>query len=298
MKLINYIAGLLPSLGKNDILDDLEVLSKEIRESTLPVYSTALETLLANGTVSPESEAFEGLMGRKFPDVKVHYIKHTYNTLKRVDDFVPVLRSLVEKSMASKTTRDAMTHLRGQILHYVEAATLVTRYARRNLHYIVICEAAASKGRKRSRGEGMSEAQVTWLNDNRVAFLDACFSLNRDKKESTKAFKAIPDVVVRDDGVAEANIGPRVLDPFKLGFIPPQFNIVYQVGIRVAEYQAARLKSAKEEAKVLEYRLLELRQSADGVKDAKLQQLIEYTEDRVQKLNYKISKQEEEYTDV
>jgi primosomal protein N'' len=50
-----------------------------------------------------------------------------------------------------------------------------------------------------------------------------------------------------------------------------------------------------EEKRMLEFRLLQLKQAEEGKKDAKLQQQIEYTEGRLQKINYKLKKMEEKY---
>lgn len=63
----------------------------------------------------------------------------------------------------------------------------------------------------------------------------------------------------------------------------------------IADWQVSRYKAAQEEKRMLEFRLLKLKLQSTGKADAKLDQNIEYTEQRLQQLNFKLHKMEQEY---
>lgn len=298
MKITKFISSLLPSMNRSDIKEDLATLNKELQETTLPAYITAVEQLAERDFTDDRTREFDKLFEQRVNKMKGrNHIVHIHHTLKELEKTVVVLNKMVDKHFATKIARESMTYLRAEILRYIAAATFVVKYSRRHLHYVLICEINAKDGRTHALGKELSKAELEWLRENARGYMDALNSLSDDSKAVEKSLKAIPDAVISEERneAVEATVGKRKLDPFRLGFLPPRFNIIYLIGMRVAEYQANRLRAAKEEAKALEYRLLELRQVEEGERDAKLQQLIEYTEDRVRKLNYKIKKAEEDY---
>lgn len=85
------------------------------------------------------------------------------------------------------------------------------------------------------------------------------------------------------------------MDPYHFGLIPIKMNPIYHIRMAIAEWQVARYNAAIEEKRALEYRLLALKASSDGKKDAKLEEAIEYSEARLAKLNYKLATMEEDY---
>ena len=78
-------------------------------------------------------------------------------------------------------------------------------------------------------------------------------------------------------------------------FIPVWLNPIYHIGMRIAEWQAKRYKSAKEELSLLQLRKLNLERVSAGKPDAKIQSEIKYLEARIQGLNFDIDEMEKKY---
>ena len=72
-------------------------------------------------------------------------------------------------------------------------------------------------------------------------------------------------------------------------------NPIYHIRIRIAEWQAAKYQEAKEERSMVELRLLSLKELKSGKDNARLEQQIEYNQERLSKLTAKIGRMEENY---
>jgi hypothetical protein len=73
-----------------------------------------------------------------------------------------------------------------------------------------------------------------------------------------------------------------------------EMNPIYHFRLMIAEWQANRYKSYKEKKKLLEVKLLRLRLLREGKRDPKLDKEIDYIESLVGKLEYSMSKMEED----
>ena len=118
-----------------------------------------------------------------------------------------------------------------------------------------------------------------------------------DKKKTVEdRFDSIPEIGANDDAIqmANATAEPLDLDPFAFGLIPLGLNPIYHVRLAISEWQAKRYRTAEEESRMLEFRLLQLQEIAKGNKDAALQQQIEYNQNRLNKLRYSLKEMEED----
>ena len=104
-------------------------------------------------------------------------------------------------------------------------------------------------------------------------------------------------MTVNADSIANTNsiIGANRTDPFQFGLIPIVLNPIYHVRMAIADWQVTRYKAAQEEKRMLEFKLLKLKLAQTGKKDARLDEQIEYTAGRLDKLNYKLKTMEEQY---
>ena len=92
-----------------------------------------------------------------------------------------------------------------------------------------------------------------------------------------------------------ASVGASRVDPMNFGLIPIVLNPIYHVRMMIADWQVNRFKAADEERKLLEFKLLKMKMTDGGKRDANVDRQIEYTEGRLQKLNYKLMEMEKSY---
>lgn len=298
MRIDKFLKNLIPSFKKDVLREELANVRKEISDNTIPQYASALEVFARHKFSSKEVLGFERGFDRAVKtEFRGNFVTITYETLKRIVDNMPVLERLVERSFVEDVFRDALTYLRANVIQYLEQVGFVAKYARRLMIWVSYEETQELDKKSGIVGQGPTKAEIKWLLDNASAFYMAINSLAVKKQVVEKAFSDIPDAIVTEEGNAEveATVGADKTDPFKFGFVAHPLNPFYLFGKIRAERQVKRYESAKEEARLLELRLLNMRQRQAGNTDPKLQQNIEYSEDRLQKLNIQIQDMEEDY---
>jgi len=179
----------------------------------------------------------------------------------------------------------------------LEAGAFLSKYARKFLMYVYVLETSKFEDSGIDKIENcLSPAEITWLENNFANFVLLINSLSVKPDATRKLLAEIPEIVITPENAktVPAQFGEAV-DPFKMGFIPVNLNIIYHIRMRVAEWQAKRYHAAKEELRVLQLRKINLEKLMERKPDAKIQNEIEYAESRINALNYEIEKMEQEY---
>lgn len=297
MKFEKYIQSLLPTFGKDRVLEDCRVTRTEIKDVTLPLYDTAVPLFkgykFKSGDVQEQIASFNRLCHPGSDNIITHIQKALKASLENLDE----VEALVEKTYNEEVAGSGLTYLKANLLQFTECLNFVSRYARRYLLWIYVAETAQIPDSETDLSEAMAPAEIEWI---KINFIPFCTALNVVSIPTTKVKKAlndIPDIVVTEENVRSlsATMGENKLDPFEVRLIPVWLNPIYHIRMFVAEWQANRYKAALEERKLIELRHLNLKKRQEGKPDARLQKEIAYTEQRLRNINFKISKMEKDY---
>jgi len=296
MSIGKYVTSLLPSFDKGRVEEDIRVLNEELRENTIPPYQSAAEHFSREKFTSKLTQEFDQTFGRSTNlerSLQGRYPVSIHKVFERSLETLGNLESEIDKLFGRDIAAGGLTYARANMLRLLEVMSFATRYSRKLLLWTYHEE---KKALGRDIGEPFTKAEIEWLHENRNAFFAAMRVLGRKPREITGALKNIPDMVVvpEEVEVAEQTVGSAKLDPLSMGLIPIKLNPIYHVRMAIAEFQVARYKSGVEERRALEYRMLALKELREGKEDARLEQEIEYTENRIKKLNHKLAKMEEE----
>lgn len=296
MNIGKYVASLLPSFEKSRIEEDIRIQREELSENTIPPYASAAEWFEVDGFSSRENKDYDKLFTRSVEvdrKIRGNYITVVHGALERALESVQMIEEGLDKHFGRDVAAGGMTYTRANILRYLEVVSFGTRYARKLLLWTLHNEKSAA-GRR--IGDPFTKAEEKWLQENRRAFFQAVRVMAHQAKDIRAILTNIPDMVVvpEEIEIAKETVGLAKIDPLKMNLIPTWANPVYHVRMAVAEWQVARYKAAQEEKRMLEYRLLALKELREGKEDAKLEQQIEYTENRVKKLNHRMAKLGEE----
>ncbi|MAP22772.1 MAG: hypothetical protein CL582_17735 [Alteromonadaceae bacterium] len=295
MKIAKYVNSLLPRFDRGDLLRNLEGLEKELSEYTLPSYADAAPLLadfeFKDDMVKDFQRAFEKSVDTR---LRGNHIEVTHFLLKKVHKNVGVTKRLTEKFFSRDIVKSSLTYGKAQLLQVAEAYDFINRYARKWLIYTLGVETQMYR-QNSMVGKEMTPAEIKWLEANGRLFLDLINRLAVDSKELESAIEGIPDIEIDEETVDAviANTGATKLDPMRVGVHGVILNPVYHIRMAIAEWQVSRYEAAKEERKMLEYQILDLQHAKDGKNDPKIEKAIEYTRDRITKLNRKIAKMEE-----
>lgn len=295
MKIAKYLSSLLPSFGRDQVLEDIRITHAEIKEFTQPSYESAAQLFKSWKFKSKVLEAQIATFGRMVPSAGRENIvgviaKSWKPILENLDD----VKDMVQRTYGEEVGGLGLTYLKANLLQFTECCAFVSKYARKLLVYIYVCETAEYEEGSTKVAESLTPAEMEWIAVNFVSFCTALNIASGNPVQVKKQMADIPDIVVTSENAETlpATIGERKTDPFKMKLIPIVMNPIYHVGMFVAEWQANRYKAAKEEVKLLELRRLNLEKLHAGKPDAHVQKEIAYMEGRIQKLNYQIAKME------
>lgn len=296
MDIAKYLQSIIPAFSRDQVQEDLEDIAKEIDTHVLPIYVTANNELGSGKLLSANATSFEDIfeknVGFKY---KGNHISAIYESMKNAKDLTKLLQRLVDENFAIDVTKAGFDLLRTNIMQLTEILSFTVRYARRHLNYIVLSEMGQYKDLKIE--DYFTAGERDWIKNGRMAFIKGIDIIHKPAGEIETKLKTIPSVLVTPETVDTTHgvFGKDKTDPLDLRFIPIVLNPIYHIRIRIAEWQAAKYQEAKEERSMVELRLLSLKELKSGKDNARLEQQIEYNQERLSKLTAKIGRMEENY---
>lgn len=294
MKILNYIRAIANMFSKDTLRDDIRNTINELNQSTIPAYNTTMTILKTWTFKSPEMKqqiaAWNGLTDFKGNNI----IVSIHTGLVAAEDNLRFIEKYVETNFGEDIIAAGLTFPKAQVLQFVDACSFASKYARKFLNYVIVCETAQFPDAAIIVGEEITKAELAWLLDNFQNFILALNAAGTNPNQLPKLIADMPDVVVSEDSeqVSRAIGGDKKTDPLKMGLIPIVLNPLYHYGMAKAEWQAKRHKAAQEELKLLQLRKLALEKLSNGKPDLGLKRQIDYMAGRIQNLNYEIAKLE------
>lgn len=298
MKLANFMKSLLKTFRKDRIEEDCRLRLNELKTLTLPAYEDA--SVIFKGGNKWKSERMKNHQNTFANLVKANGSRDMIGTiekgLKQTIENLEFLSKVVDKTFNDTVAIEGMTFVKAQILQLIEAAGFVSNYARKFLNYAYTAESAEVEDSGVVFADSITPAEVKWVEENFGNFCLALQAIMCPTTELEKALENIPDVVINDDNIdsLQSTVGAIKLDPRGMGLITVRMNIIYHIGMAVAEYQTMRYRAAKEELKMLQLKKMQLELLNERKPNPALQKDIEYVEQRVQALNFRIAKTEAE----
>jgi hypothetical protein len=298
MKTANYLTSLLPTFGKDQVLEDCRLTRGEIANGTLPAYEAA-SPLFKSWKFKSEKLKDNFASFQRLTHTTGSFVEAVQKGLKVTLDNLDDIEDQIGKTYNEDVASSGLTYLKANLLQFTEACGFVSKFARKYLNYIYTLETAELEDPdlQVSTLETLVRAEVEWLQANFISFATAFGIVSTPTQNLRKAIAGIPDIVVTADNVNTlgATIGHAKLDPMQFGLLPLWMNPIYHVRMAVAEWQATRYKEMQEELRMVSLRKLNLERLADGKPDAKIQKEIAHYGTRAGDLSYKLNKMEREY---
>lgn len=297
MSIKDFFSSLLPSFERDRISEDVAELRKELHDHVLPAYLRASKLTNGKGFKSDEVAAFDTQFNTALREYgRYGFIEGTYRLFSPLEAQLKTIDEMIDSMFAKDVTKETMTYQKVSVLRYLEVMRFVLRYSARSLLWATELETRAILGQEVK--SDLTPAEQAWLKDNARGYLDALPILNQSASELKQTLRSIPEVIVVPErmDVVRQTVGAHKLDPLQLGFLSTsRYNLVYHLRMYYAEWQVKRYKAMVEEKRTLEFRLLALQEAYEGKQDAKLGQAIEYSQGRLQRLNYELARLEERY---
>lgn len=294
MKNDQYLESLLPSFSKERVTEDCRLTRAEIKDVSLPLYDTASKVFKGHKFKNAELQNMQEIYGRM---VKGHpggllegVAKALHQALENLDEVEKLIDQVYNEDVAGA----GLSYLKANLLQFTEWASFTSRYSRQLLIYVLILETAEYPDSGTAVGESLEPAEIEQIKAN---FIHFCTALNVVAQPTAKlqaSLAGIPDIAITKENIntLKATMGSDKIDPFAVGLIPIWLNPIYHIRMEVAAWQADRYIATKEEKKLVELRLLNLKRVQANKPDAGNQKEIAYSESRLSKLNYKLQQAE------
>lgn len=293
MRLSDFISSILPRLRKDEVLEDLRITAGELANVVTPAYVDANKYLKSSKFDSPEAQEAIKTFYRNYKadrtnkNIVVEIHDRLPNLLKNLQFVSDQNDDLLERDIL----KDGLTAKKAILLRAAEQLSFISRYSIDLLNYLLVVE-TLKKGGQAERAAPIIEKKLI---DNVVNFGRLLAVYGKDPEDFVEVFDTLPEVVVNEKTYAAlaAAYSADKLDPMETllmsGF---EANPIYHIRLVVAEWQADRYKVYKDKKRMLELRLLQLKMLDDKNPDPKIEREIEYIQNRIEGLEFKMAKME------
>lgn len=307
MKPLSFLNSLLSNFKKQTVLEDIRQTRTLLVTVVAPSYENALRLFGARKFINPALQKDWETFRRSVKGSQgANTIVAIEKTLKPMLSTLELAERLVEKDYAEDVEGMGMTYYKAAVLQMIESIGFASDYAVKYLNYVIVVETSEIYPGDPDEAEGQEQADLTsaltpselrFLNERFNDFCTIMSTLTKPTDKIKQDFEAIPDIAVTASGdtVITQTVGRDKIDPFSHGFVPLPMNLIYHARMRVADWQHERYEKAKAEKQILELRKLKMQKAIEGKKDPSLEKQIEYTQKRIDDLNARIRKVEEEY---
>lgn len=291
MSIFKFLMGQKTMMSKEEVISSISSTTQIIREYTLPAAKTAAQLwtgqkFKSNAAKDIQSSFLRSVKGKSLFDAMADTMENTLVLLGFIQEYAERIFSNTEANIG-------LTYSKAMTLRLTQAAEVANVYSRRLINYIYWLESEALG----SEVVGPKQGEIDWLDSNFDSYCVAMKALQKDKDQLEQSFKQLPDAVVSSNTemTFTSTLGLNKIDPLGLNQLSVRWNPFYLIGMLVAEWQVDRYKQAKDELQLLEYRKLQIERLREKGQDAKLDQEIEYLQERITGVHAKLDKMEKTY---
>lgn len=287
MNPFEYLKTLLPVIRKDTIQSELETLRKETSPARLSVFLGATEYYGGEALRNTHAQALAKRLNdqdRRWE--RSNYIPTLTQLLAGVPAKLAVLSVYVDK-MQRDVTPESLNYQRATVIRYLEVLSFLVDFSNDLLLWTAYGEDLALDGKPNAAPLSGTPAERALFEKELPTFIQASKLLFIQAQDLEKALKALPDLEIDADGIGEAVSGPA-LDPLKMNFIAPRWNPIFHLRMDLAQHAVNRFHTRNEQARLAEYKLMELRQKKAGnPTDPKLQKAIDTYSKELTRLRFK-----------
>lgn len=296
MNLTKLLGVISPTIYKRDLADQLYNLAKELEESTIPSYAEANQLFQRWDFKTKEVKrllpTFNAIVRKRSGNI----ITTTYDVLKNISVMTTKMRDQVNKTFEDKTANSALTYKKAQYLLFLDAVKFYSSYVREFLNYVIIAETGNTDSGNQIK-KSLTDAQRSVVESFYTNYCQLTNAFTLEAANVIRLLEDVPDIIIVPDNIplVEAAHGKRKVDPLGFNFISADKNPFYSFQLSSALADHQKYQKALEERELLRLRLLGLQRNLDGTPDPAVEKEIDVYQDRIQKLDYQIKKEEDKY---
>jgi len=303
MNLANFIERLLPRMDKSRILEDVRMTRSEIENILSPTYTEAVKFFSNEKQFKSEKvKELTSIFYRNFDNNvsfnNAHQNKKERTIIQTIQVRIPnliknaqELETQIEAIFSRDIIREGLTAKKAALIRAAEYLSFVSRFSIDFLNYMYTQEMLVRSFDIEESDLPPKKIEMIEKNIGVYASLFGAFSVDPD--EFKNKYSKVPDIYITVSEYSKAVTmhDETTIDPIQAPIIKGfEYNPVYHLRMLYAEWQADRYKAYRDKKRVLEVKLLNLELENEGKHDPKLQKEAEYIQNRINTIEYKMSK--------
>lgn len=291
MSILNFVNGLIPSFGKKDVREKINVIGSKINEIAIPMIDNLLQDLNEAELKSAYGKKLSQLA--RNPHEKAPYLSYTKRSLESASKLTDLLQDFSGKHLGADIRVEGLTYQKANFLRLVELLDFFVDYSIRQMTFLVASE---SNIEAFGHGDGnpFTQAELRFLDINQSAWFRVAELLQNDPKTIVAKIEKVPEVLLADGDPSQVPaLAGGNADPLRMGFIPGVSHIFHWLGMRKVDWELARYDRAMKEKRDVELRLEALRQRRSGQIDARTESIITNYEKELTILRARIADMED-----
>ncbi len=291
MKIGAFIKALLPKLEKDTLAEDLRITLDELDKIVIPAYNSALPFFKTYSPVSKEVALLSSSFKRNYSNPKMakqpNFISDICIALPNVRANAETILGQAEQILSEDIISEGLTAKKVLLVRAASMLSFISRYSIDLLNLVYEAEAQATGTPESYESIKLAPKVRERTLKHIVQFGLLLSDYGMEGKKFADSLSAVPDILINSKNASSvASVyKEKEVDPFSDSYMPGfTASPIYHVRLVIAEWQNSRYQANKEKKQVLELRLLYLKQLKDKGSNAALEREIEYTQNRVTKL--------------
>ena len=233
-------------------------------------------------------QKYVGAMSRAV-NFRGNFLELFFKSLENARAGLSVVVAEIRRLFAFQFSNTNLTIQRANMLKFVDALSFYIRWGRKFMLFLVTQE---SQARGRATSSSFSPAETDWVQSNLDQFVGLYPAMILNPSELKQKLNQASDAEINAEtyDLATRSLGDGKMDPLRMSGFSPQQNPFLTLGKYIAEMRVARYRAAEEEYKVLQFRILELREMLAGNPTSPvLQKQIKMYEERLSEFEFDLA---------
>lgn len=280
MNILTYIQSLLPTFGKDRVLEDLRLARTELQDLRPTIKEAAKVLTKVKSKHSQELNRFAtGLsLGYKSNDTIFSFLS---NNINNVIDHIDLLERLAKQELPDTIASKGLDLRQVNLVQLSEAISFVSEFT----HFLCVfltrneyIEITTEK-KLESNSSNLPYEQEVFENGYK-SYLIALRVLTKPVKDTETALANIPQIIAAgvDYNVLRATTGAARMDVGQLAAQGFEWNPIYHVRLSIVERRELRYREAKAQLACFQLQLQRCKVAVAGKQDARLDREIAYLE--------------------
>lgn len=300
MNILNYIKSLLTRLSKDTIMEDIRITKGELQLGVIPAYDAAdkyfsTSKLKSEAVLDLSNVFYRNYNGIKTRGGRTNIISTVNSVISNVLDNLNTVDTQLDDTLEHDVIKDGLTAKKAILIRAAEHISFISGYSIDLLNYIYYHESLSllPKDNDNDSENVLTKAQIDYVETNIIAFAGVLSTYGIVNSEFVELLDKVPDVIlnIKTAGPLSSVYSEKSIDPYG-NYLISHFDSspIYHIRLAIVEWQSRRYKLFKDKKRMLELRLLHLKMINEDNPDPKVEYEINYIQNRIEGLEYKMKK--------